>query len=182
MNAAQQAAAKAKADAEESAKAEADAKEKAEAAAKAKAEAKAQAEAAAKAKAAAEAKAAKEARRAAAFKNPAAYKPLSKRQLALVAKSPDDFEGKKYLIFGQVTQFDSATGEESFLASIGTKAHIEDAWLEYDQNSFIEGRRSQLKNVVEDDVVRMYVTVNGSYSYDTQIGGNTTVPQFPPST
>ena len=35
-----------------------------------------------------------------------------------------------------------------------------------------------LTNVVQGDLVTMYVEVVGAYSYDTQIGGSTTAPQF----
>jgi hypothetical protein len=35
-----------------------------------------------------------------------------------------------------------------------------------------------LEDFVEDDMVVMNVTSLGSFSYDTQIGGNTTVPLF----
>jgi len=40
------------------------------------------------------------------------------------------------------------------------------------------GQSNILTNVVEGDLVTMYVEVIGAYSYDTQIGSNTTVPQF----
>ena len=40
------------------------------------------------------------------------------------------------------------------------------------------GDANQLADYVEDDIVAMNVTSLGSYSYDTQIGGSTTVPMF----
>ena len=40
------------------------------------------------------------------------------------------------------------------------------------------GQSNILTNVVKGDLVTMHVEVIGAYSYDTQIGGNTTVPQF----
>ena len=41
-----------------------------------------------------------------------------------------------------------------------------------------DGDADDLSDVVEDDVFKATVTVLGSYSYDTQIGGNTTVPHL----
>jgi hypothetical protein len=40
------------------------------------------------------------------------------------------------------------------------------------------GTEAQLADFVTDDIVIMNLTSLGSYSYDTQIGGNTTVPLF----
>jgi hypothetical protein len=52
-------------------------------------------------------------------------------------------------------------------------------WSDYDQNTFIQARDpSILANVVEKDIIKMYVEVGGSPTYDTQIGGSTTVPKF----
>lgn len=111
------------------------------------------------------------------LKNPASYASISPRKFSLVAKNPDDYKGKRYLIYGVVSQFDAATGKGSFLANTGSRAYVED-WYNYDQNSMVNGDEGLLKNVVEDDIVKLYVTVDGSFSYDTQIGGNTTVPAF----
>jgi hypothetical protein len=148
------------------------AKAKAEAEAKAKADAEAKAEAAAKAKAEAAAKA----RAAAALKNPASYATISKRTFAMVAKNPDHYVGKKYVIFGRVTQFDAATGDDQFRADTAGQQSAD--WYDYDVNSLVMGDATMLSNVVEDDIVKMYVEVVGSFSYDTQIGGSTTVPAF----
>ncbi|MEU8080731.1 hypothetical protein AB0B31_35395 [Catellatospora citrea] len=102
------------------------------------------------------------------------YKSLSARDWKLIAKDPDSYIGKTYIVYGVVTQFDAATGEDTFRADISHKnmAHS----YEYDTNTLLAGLTTQLKNVVEDDEFRANVTVMGSYSYDTQIGGSTTVP------
>jgi hypothetical protein len=44
------------------------------------------------------------------------------------------------------------------------------------ENTLLTGSKKQLDDLVEDDVFRATVTVLGSMDYDTQIGGNTTVP------
>ena len=46
------------------------------------------------------------------------------------------------------------------------------------ENSWMEGKASKLEDLVEDDVFKATVTMVGSYSYDTQAGGNTTVPEL----
>jgi hypothetical protein len=44
------------------------------------------------------------------------------------------------------------------------------------ENTLLTGSAKQLDDLVEDDVFRASVTVLGKMDYDTQIGGNTTVP------
>jgi hypothetical protein len=167
--AAAQAPAAATASEEEAAKAKADA----EAAAKAKADAVAKKKAAAAAKAAKEA----EAKRRAALKDTKSYAAIRPRDFALLVKSPDKHIGKKYVIHGLVTQFDSATGEDTFRAD--TAATRQSDWYDYEVNTLVSAEDAALlDNVVQDDLVTMYVEVLGSFTYDTQIGGSTTVPHF----
>jgi hypothetical protein len=107
------------------------------------------------------------------------YRPLSTRDFAKVAKDPDAFKGKGYTIYGEVTQFDSATGKDAFRANTGgTKVKIEYGFADYSQNTMMQGSEDMLADVVQGDVFRANITVLGSYSYDTQIGGSTTVPLF----
>jgi hypothetical protein len=44
------------------------------------------------------------------------------------------------------------------------------------ENTLLTGSAKQLDDLIEDDVFRASVTVLGKMDYDTQIGGNTTVP------
>ncbi|MFG1948277.1 hypothetical protein [Nonomuraea sp. NPDC048826] len=107
------------------------------------------------------------------------YKVLSPRGFAKLVKNPDVFKGEKFIIYGEVTQFDAATGNDIFRAnSGGKKMQPEYGLTSYDQNSLFTGSKDQLSDVVEGDVFQAYATVLGSYSYDTQIGGNTTVRVF----
>ncbi|MGC3993500.1 MAG: hypothetical protein QM779_05135 [Propionicimonas sp.] len=107
------------------------------------------------------------------------YKILSSRGFKLLAKDPDSYIGKTYIIHGEVTQFDSATGTDTFRADTGPKKlRISYGFVDYEQNSILTGDKSKLKKLVEGDCFNAKVTVLGSYSYDTQIGGNTTVPLF----
>lgn len=104
------------------------------------------------------------------------YKALSERQWKLIAKNPDAYTGKTYIVYGVVTQFDSATGDDSFRADVGGKNMAED--YEYETNTLLAGSASMLTNLVEGDEFRASATVVGSVSYETQIGGNTTVPRL----
>ena len=107
------------------------------------------------------------------------YRTLSSRKFKLMAKDPDSYIGKTYVIYGEITQFDSATGTEAFRADTGPKKlRISYGYVDYEQNSFFYGDESDLDKLVEGDCFKAKVTVLGSYSYDTQAGGNTTVPMF----
>jgi hypothetical protein len=102
---------------------------------------------------------------------------VTARQWAKVVKSPDNYIGKRYIIYGEVTQFDSATGDDAFLADTAYKNTTDYGYFD-GENTMLNGDAAKLSDVVEKDVFRATVTVLGSYSYDTQIGGNTTVPEL----
>lgn len=111
----------------------------------------------------------------------ATFAALNERDFALLARDPDAHLGDQLIVTGVVSQFDAATGRCGFLAQIGHDRMANS--YDYGQNSaFTAGDGfsdcAVLDDVVEDDHVRLWVTALGSYSYDTQIGGNTTVPFF----
>lgn len=91
-------------------------------------------------------------------------------------KAPDDYTDRTYQIWGCIWQFDAATGPEAFLAQAAPK-RVE-YWYSDGENASFTGDADRLSDFVEGDIVVMNVTVLGSYSYDTQAGGNTTVPSF----
>lgn len=126
---------------------------------------------------AAAAEAAKRQAEEAAKKDPATYEQLTDRDFALIAKNPDAAVGRKIVVYGRVTQFDSATGTTQFLAR--TAPSVPDRVYDYDQNTFVVGDTAALiRDVVEDDLVTMHAEVLGSFTYDTQAGGSTTVPKL----
>jgi hypothetical protein len=100
---------------------------------------------------------------------------VSKRQWAKIVKKPESYKGDKYIIYGQVTHFDSATGDDNFLAETAHRNTMSYGCLD-GENTLLTGNAKQLDDLVEDDVFRASVTVLGKIDYDTQIGGNTTVP------
>ena len=108
---------------------------------------------------------------------PKVYEQLSKRDWALILKAPDDYVGKTYVIYGDIYQFDAATGTDGFLAHASYEDTLSYGYFTGD-NAVFRGSTAMLKKFVEGDVFKAKVTVGGSYSYDTQAGGNTTVPDF----
>ena len=107
---------------------------------------------------------------------PVSYVQLTARDWDLLVKTPDDYTGNGYSIWGCITQFDAATGEGAFLAT-SAEGPLEYWYSDGDQAYFV-GAADLLRDFVEDDVVSMNVISEGSFSFDTQAGGNTTVPQF----
>jgi hypothetical protein len=107
---------------------------------------------------------------------PRTYARLAKRAWQKLVKSPDRSTGRGYVVWGCITQFDAATGADSFRAQASHRR--ERYWYTNGVNAYFVGTEPQLDDVVEDDIVRMDVISLGSFSYDTQIGGSTTVPLF----
>ena len=107
---------------------------------------------------------------------PVSYVALTSRGWALLVKAPDNYLGKAYKVYGCITQFDAATGTDQFRAQASYQN--EDYWYTNGSNAFFSGDEAKLADFVQGDIVSMKVLSMGSYSYDTQNGGNTTVPLF----
>ncbi|MGC5333403.1 hypothetical protein [Micromonospora sp. DT62] len=105
---------------------------------------------------------------------PPSYKTLSERQWKLIAKNPDAYVGQTYVVFGRVTQFDAATGVDTFRANVAHRRMADE--YDYETNTLLTGSAADLDDLVEDDIFRASITVLSAFSYDTQIGGGTTVP------
>ncbi|WP_344112818.1 hypothetical protein [Kribbella alba] len=107
------------------------------------------------------------------------YKKITSRQWKLIAKSPDAHIGEAIIIYGRVAQFDAATGTDSFRADVdGVRHRPSYGYVDYPTNTVLAGDVLELADLVEDDLFTAKVTVSGSLSYDTQIGGETTVPSL----
>lgn len=106
---------------------------------------------------------------------PSKFSEPSKRTWAKIVKSPDRYTGQGFKLWACITQFDAATGEDSFRGDTSYKKLK--YWYEGD-NALFTGDANRLADFVQGDVVAMNVVGLGSYSYDTQIGGNTTAPLF----
>jgi hypothetical protein len=105
------------------------------------------------------------------------YTPVTAREFALMAKNPDAWAGRKIVVYGVITQFDAATGATAFRADTGP-APMTDPY-DYEQNTLVIARNARMvANFVVKDDVTMFVEVEGAVTYDTQIGGKTTVPSL----
>jgi hypothetical protein len=110
----------------------------------------------------------------------ATYRALTARTWAQIAKDPDAHAGETYIVYGEVTQFDAATGQSAFRADVGGVRQYPDdiGYVSYPTNTVLDGDAAALSPVVQNDLFAAKVTVTGSLSYDTQIGGSTTVPEL----
>ncbi len=104
------------------------------------------------------------------------YGTLTDREWKLLAKTPDQYAGDGFVVYGIVTQADAATGDKEFLAHAGG-IQLDDP-DGYDTNTLFTGAPAQLAKLVEGDQFTANVTARGAYSYDTQAGGNTTAPRL----
>lgn len=109
----------------------------------------------------------------------AAFQTLEDRDFALIAKDPDSYSGQNIILYGSIMQFDSATGRCAMI--ISTAATQKEMSFDYEQNVMaVSGDENTecpvFDPLVENDHVKLWVTIEQSFSYDTQIGGNTTVP------
>ena len=110
---------------------------------------------------------------------PAPARAISARDWALIAKDPDSHAGERVVVYGQVKQFDAATGTSAFRANVDGVVHkVSYGYADYETNTFLTGPAQLLKDLVNDDLFRAEVTVTGAYSYDTTMGGNVTAPKL----
>lgn len=107
----------------------------------------------------------------------AKYEEVSAREYALIVKDPDAHEGERIIVYGIVTQADAATGDEDIRVSSAAQRHRQD--YQYEHNTMLTTSNSDIfADVLEGDLVKIYAEVIGSVRYNTQVGGNTTVPQL----
>ena len=104
------------------------------------------------------------------------YATLTSRAWALLVKAPDTYLGNTYKIWACISQFDAATGADTFRAQASYQK--ETYWYTNGSNSVFTGDATELLDFVQNDMVQMNVVSLGSLSYDTTLGGSTTVPAF----
>jgi hypothetical protein len=102
---------------------------------------------------------------------------LDERTLALIAKDPEAYVGTNAIVYGEVTQYDSFTGKCGMRLNISHTA--KEYTYDYEHNTIAtsgDGIETcpVLDPIVQEDVVKLWVTVLGAYEYDTTIGGTAT--------
>ncbi len=99
-----------------------------------------------------------------------------------VVKNPDAVKGQVFVLVSEITQFDGATGTCAFRGYWDNSQHEYSFDYAGDNAFFTSGDGESncpiLAGIDQNDVVRLTVRGAGTYSYDTQAGGNTTVPSF----
>jgi hypothetical protein len=104
---------------------------------------------------------------------------ISARDWAKIAKEPDAHVGEAIIVYGEVTQFDSATGPSTFRANVdGVKHKVSYGFADYSTNTILTTDSADLGDIVQNDLFQAEVVVTGSLSYETTLGGSTTVPQL----
>jgi hypothetical protein len=104
------------------------------------------------------------------------YAKLTARQWQRIAKDPDAYAGKAYVVHGVVTQFDAATGRDTFRANVDGVTH--ELAYDYTVNTILENAGADIDDLVEDDRFTARVQVLGGHTYSTALGGVTTAPML----
>lgn len=109
---------------------------------------------------------------------PGPFKTINDRTWALIAKDPDAHKGEYYVIYGEVTQADTSTGNEVIRANVGGQLREPSyGYVDYPTNVLLGAYNAEvLKNVVVNDLFRADVIVVGTFSYETVMGAKITVP------
>ena len=97
-------------------------------------------------------------------------------------KNPDAYKGQVFVLVTEITQYDAATGACAFRGYWDNTDHEYSFDYAGDNALFSSGDAVStcpvLSGIDQNDVVRVWVRSEGSTTYDTQIGGSTTAPQF----
>ncbi len=101
---------------------------------------------------------------------------ISPQEWDAIARDPDAHEGERIVVFAEVTQFDSATGNDILRANAGATQPTQT--FELETNTIVVGEESALASVSQDDVLRVEAVVVGVAEYETMIGGSIVAPQL----
>jgi hypothetical protein len=106
------------------------------------------------------------------------YADITSRDWKLIAKAPKDHAGETIMLYGRVTQFDSATSGATPIFRANVDGEKQAKSYDYDTNTLISAVKdpSILDEVVEGDLFVATATVISEYSYETTMGGTLTVP------
>lgn len=100
------------------------------------------------------------------------YAALGEREYAMLARNPDAEKGRRFVLYGYITQFDSVTGSSMFRAN--TSAVGGTQWYDFELNTIVNFDPTIGQGVVEKDIVMLYAEIVGSQTYTTTLGGNET--------
>jgi hypothetical protein len=79
-------------------------------------------------------------------------KAISAHDWAKIAKDPDSHVGEAVVVYGEVTQFDAATGTDSFRANVdGVKHQVSYGFADYPTNTVLTNDGADLSDLVQGD-------------------------------
>lgn len=91
-------------------------------------------------------------------------------------KDPAAYDGECVHMFAYIVQYDSATGTCAFRAEMASSYNT--AWYNYSGNAFFYAKSQtscpELDGIDNHDFVEVWATGNGTYTYDTTMGGSAT--------
>lgn len=100
------------------------------------------------------------------------YAAIGEREYGVLARNPDAEKGRRFVLYGYVTQFDSVTGSSMFRAN--TSAVSGSQWYDFDLNTIVNFDPTIGRDVIDGDVVTLHAEIVGSQTYTTTLGGNET--------
>jgi hypothetical protein len=100
------------------------------------------------------------------------YPAIGEREFGVLVRDPDAERGRRVVVYGYVTQFDSVTGTSMFRAD--TSAVEGNQWYEFDHNTIVNFDPVIGREIIDGDVVTLYAEVAGSRSYETTLGTSET--------
>lgn len=99
-----------------------------------------------------------------------------------IVKNPDAVKGQTFVMVVNITQFDAATGACNFRGYWDNEPREYNFEYGGDNALFTSGNGDTdcpvFDGIDQNDTIRVWATSLGSFSYDTQVGGSTTVPSF----
>lgn len=106
-------------------------------------------------------------------------KAITARDWAKIAKDPNSHVGESIIVYGEVTQFDAATGTDTFRANVdGVKHQVNYGYANYETNTVLISGGADLGDLVEGDLFQAETVVAGSVSYQNTMGGSLTAPKL----
>lgn len=106
--------------------------------------------------------------------DPADYAEVDAARWESIAKDPEGAQGRSVVVYAEVLQFDSRTGDDRLVAAAGADQPGESG--ELTSSAVVVGEEALLADVRNGDVLRLHGVVTGSHEFETPIGGTATVP------
>ncbi|GAA4772491.1 hypothetical protein GCM10023351_15860 [Microbacterium gilvum] len=93
-----------------------------------------------------------------------------------IAADGESHVGEYAIVYAEVTQFDSNTGDQAVRASVGSSQPGGEYELE--TNTIVNAEADLLDGVVVGDVLKVHAIVDGTLEYDSTFGGTNVVPSL----